>query len=258
MKRLIAVVALLAASMLQAKPAGFMEGFFRTNGLEGTVVLRSLKTGKEHVYNSKRATERFCPASTFKITNTLIALQEKAIDGVDGMFTWDGAERPVPAWNRDMDLEDAFQSSCVWCYQELARKLGRATYARYLKEMGYGNASPGNDVANFWLDGSLRISAREQIDVLMRIHAKSYRFDRAHYETLERIMRVESAENYTIRGKTGWATGAKPQTGWFVGWIETDDDTWFFAINMDIRTPEDARFRRQALDAAMRVIGLID
>ncbi|RPI89885.1 MAG: class D beta-lactamase, partial [Spirochaetales bacterium] len=110
----------------------------------------------------------------------------------------------------------------------------------------------------FWLDGSLRISAREQIGVLMKIRAKTYRFDRAHYDTLERIMRVESAETYTIRGKTGWAMGAKPQTGWFVGWIETDDDTWFFAINMDIRTPEDARFRREALDAAMRETGLAD
>ncbi len=174
------------------------------------------------------------------------------------MFTWDGAERPVQAWNRDMNLEDAFQSSCVWCYQYLARRVGRTVYARYLKEMGYGNASPGNDVASFWLDGSLRISAREQIDVLMKIHAKTYRFDHAHYDTLERIMRVESAENYTIRGKTGWAMGAKPQVGWYVGWVETDDDEWFFAINLDISTPEDARFRKEALNAAMRETGLIE
>lgn len=257
MKRLIAVVALLAVSMLEAEPAGFMEGFFRTNGLEGTVLMRSLKTGKERVYNTKRSAERLCPASTFKIPNTLIALQEKAADA-DTMFRWDGAERSVPAWNKDMSLDDAFQSSCVWCYQELARKVGRTVYARYLKEMGYGNASPGNDVASFWLDGSLRISAREQIDVLMKIHAKTYRFDRAHYETLERIMRVESTETCTIRGKTGWAMGVKPQVGWYVGWVETGDDVWLFAINMDICTPEDARFRKEALNAAMRQVGLVD
>ena len=99
-----------------------MEGFFRTRGLEGTVVLRSLKTGKEHVYNAKRSAERLCPASTFKIPNTLISLQEKAA-GADMMFRWDGTERSVPAWNKDMNLDDAFQSSCVWCYQELARKV---------------------------------------------------------------------------------------------------------------------------------------
>jgi beta-lactamase class D len=258
MKRLIAVVALLAASVLEAKPAGFMEGFFRARGLEGTVVLRSLKTGKEHVYNAKRSAERLSPASTFKIPNTLIALQEKAIDGVDGMFTWDGAERPIPAWNKDMNLEEAFQSSCVWCYQDLARKMGRTAYARYLKEMRYGNMTIGNDVAAFWLDGSLRISAREQIDILMKIHAKTYRFDRTHYDTLERIMRVESAENYTIRGKTGWTMGAKPQVGWYVGWVETGDDVWFFAINVNIHKPEDARFRKEALHAAMRETGLIE
>ena len=250
-------MALLAVTSVDAKPAGFMKGFFRARGLEGTVVLRSLKTGKEHVYNAKRSAERLCPASTFKIPNTLISLQEKAATA-DMMFRWDGTERSVPAWNKDMNLDDAFQSSCVWCYQELARKVGRTVYARYLKEMGYGNASPGNDVASFWLDGSLRISAREQIDVLMKIRARTYRFDRAHYETLERVMRVESAETYTMRGKTGWAMGAKPQVGWYVGWVETDDDEWFFAINLDISTPEDARFRKEALNAAMRETGLIE
>ena len=257
MKRLTIIMALLAVTSVDAKPAGFMEGFFRARDLEGTVVLRSLKTGKEHVYNTKRSIERFSPASTFKIPNTLISLQEKAA-GADMMFRWDGTERSVPAWNKDMNLDDAFQSSCVWCYQELARKVGRTVYARYLKEMGYGNASPGNDVASFWLDGSLRISAREQIDVLMKIRARTYRFDRAHYETLERVMRVESAETYTMRGKTGWAMGAKPQVGWYVGWVETGDDVWFFAINLDISTPEDARFRKEALNAAMRETGLIE
>ncbi len=250
-------MALLAVTSVDAKPAGFMKGFFRARGLEGTVVLRSLKTGKEHVYNAKRSAERLCPASTFKIPNTLISLQEKAATA-DMMFRWDGTERSVPAWNKDMNLDDAFQSSCVWCYQELARKVGRTVYARYLKEMGYGNASPGNDVASFWLDGSLRISAREQIDVLMKIRARTYRFDRAHYETLERVMRVESAETYTMRGKTGWAMGAKPQVGWYVGWVETGDDVWFFAINLDIHKPEDTRHRKEALNAAMREIGLVD
>jgi len=258
MKRLIAVIALLAASMLEAKPVGFMENFFRKNGLDGTVIMRSLKSGQERVYNKKRSTERFSPASTFKIPNTLIALQEKALESDDRMFTWDRVERPVPAWNRDLNLEDAFQSSCVWCYQELARKVGRATYGRYLGEMRYGNAEIGNDIAAFWLDGSLRISAREQIGVLMKIHAKSYRFDRAHYDTLERIMRVESAETYTIRAKTGWAMGTEPQVGWYVGWVETGDDVWFFAINMDIRKPQNARFRKEALYAAMVEIGIIN
>jgi beta-lactamase class D len=52
--------------------------------------------------------------------------------------------------------------------------------------------------------------------------------------------------------------GLKPQTGWFVGWIETGDDTWFFAINMDVRAPEDARFRKEALYAAMGEAGIIN
>ena len=63
-----------------------------------------------------------------------------------------------------MNLDDAFQSSCVWCYQELARAVGRTVYAPLPRRWGYGNASPENDV-ELLADGSLRISAREQIDV---------------------------------------------------------------------------------------------
>ena len=42
----------------------------------------------------------------------------------------------------------------------------------------------------------------------MKIRARTYRFGRAHYETLERVMRVESAEG-TIHGKTGVNMSAK-------------------------------------------------
>ena len=70
-------------------------------------------------------------------------------------------------------------------------------------------------------------------------------------------MRVESAENYTIRGKTGWAWArSRRSAGMWAG--SRRAMTWFFAINVDIRTPEDARFRKEALNAAMRETGLIE
>ncbi|HSV95624.1 MAG TPA: hypothetical protein VLM75_01690 [Spirochaetota bacterium] len=61
-----------------------------------------------------------------------------------------------------------------------------------------------------------------------------------------------------ILAGTGLAMGAKPQAGWYAGWVETDDDTWFFAINLDVRKPEDIRFRKEALYAAMRETGLVE
>ena len=34
--------------------------------------------------------------------------------------------------------------------------------------------------------------------------------------------------------KTGYAVRAEPSIGWWVGWVELDDNVWFFAMNMDI------------------------
>jgi beta-lactamase class D len=56
----------------------FLETYVKENKLNATVVIEEMKSGKEYIYNSKRANHEYLPASTFKIVNTLIALQEKA------------------------------------------------------------------------------------------------------------------------------------------------------------------------------------
>ena len=49
-------------------------------------------------------------------------------------------------------------------------------------------------------------------------------------------MVAERNPDFSIYGKTGWAASAEPQVGWYVGYLETHDDVWFFALNMDIRS----------------------
>ena len=41
--------------------------------------------------------------------------------------------------------------------------------------MNYGNSKTGERVDSFWLDGDLRISAIEQIEVLKNIYKEKYR-----------------------------------------------------------------------------------
>lgn len=63
----------------------------------------------------------FSPASTFKIPNTLIALNEGVVTK-DSVIVWDKKIREYESWNKDQTLLTAFKSSCVWCYQEFASK----------------------------------------------------------------------------------------------------------------------------------------
>jgi beta-lactamase class D len=238
----------------------FMEKYVRDHNLNAaavTVVIENLKTGKRYVYNSARAKERFLPASTFKIVNTLIALREGIVKDEKEKIAWDRVDKGLPEWNRDQNIETAFPSSCVWFYQALAKKTGNGRYLSCLKEIGYGNMMTGKSIDSFWLDGDLWISAEEQVSVMRNILLKKYRFSDAHYATLKRLMIIDRTDEYTLYAKTGWTMRVKPQIGWYVGFIETKGDAWIFACNFDIQKPNQALFRKECVFQALREIGVI-
>ena len=98
--------------------------------------------------------------------------------------------------------------------------------------MNYGNSKTGEHVDSFWLDGDLRISAIEQIDVLKNIYREKYTFDSKNYKILKTLMIVDKNESYIVRAKTGVVGSMSPNIGWYVGYIETNDDVIFFACNI--------------------------
>lgn len=230
---------------------------FAQSGIDGTTVISSLHSGRTFTHNDARAKHRFSPASTFKIPNTLIALEEKAISGKDSVFKWDGHNYKLPDWNHDQTLESAFKVSCVWCFQELARRVGPQDYRNYLQKLPYGELREPFEPTTFWLDGSLEISAIEQLEFLKKVYRHTLPFGAPSYATLREIMLVEKTPAHTIRAKTGWATAVKPQVGWYVGYIETANEVWFFATNLEIRDEKDLPLRQKLTREALQAKGII-
>jgi len=209
-------------------------------------------------HNELRAKQRFSTASTFKILNTLISLEEKTISGKGDVLKWDGHIYDFPDWNRDQTLESAFKVSCVWCFQELARRTGPEKYRNYLRKSVYGELHEPFEVTTFWLDGSLQISAIEQFNFLKKVHLRTLPFSASSYETLRQIMLVEQTSAFTLWAKTGWATRIKPQVGWYVGYVETPKDVWFFATNIEVRDEKDLPLRQKLTREALQTKGVIE
>ena len=124
---------------------------FDEKNLKGTIIITSLDGSKTYTHNDERANTRFVPASTFKIPSTLIALDESAVANENEIIKWDGKDKGIPVWNKDHSMETAFPSSCVWFYQELAQRVGKNKYSKYLKKMKYGNEQIGPEITTFWL-----------------------------------------------------------------------------------------------------------
>ena len=247
----------LIVSLPAAAEDTVLAELFLQKGMEGTIVMSSLHSGQTFIHNDVRAHQRFSTASTFKILNTLISLEERAIASKDDVLKWDGHVYEFPDWNHDQTLETAFKVSCVWCFQSLARRVGAEKYRHYLHETAYGALQEPFDETTFWLDGSLQISALEQVNFLKNVYLRELPFSTMSYDTLQHIMRVENTMGYTLWAKTGWATRVQPQVGWYVGYVETPQDVWFFATNLDVRDQTALPLRQSLTRAALQAKGII-
>lgn len=234
-----------------------LAGLFKEKNIKGTIVITSLDGEKSYIHDEKRAISRFVPASTFKIPNTLIALEESAVKDEKEILKWDQKDKGLLAWNRDQSIESAFKSSCIWFYQEMARRVGKEKYEFHLKKLNYGNCKTGPGLDTFWLEGDLKISAVEQISFLKNIYERKFRFKTSSYELLTRMMILEKTPSYTLRAKTGWAQRVTPQIGWFVGYVETGNGVWFFATNIDIEKPGDSDLRQKITINALKLLKII-
>ena len=141
MKIIFVIFLLLNLSFANDKE---LESLFKKSNINGTLVLASLDNKENYIYNIKRALTQYIPASTFKIPNTLISLQEQVIKDEYETIKWDRVVRAYEPWNKDQNLQTAISVSCVWCYEKFAQKIGKENYLEYLQRIDYGNHKVGN------------------------------------------------------------------------------------------------------------------
>ena len=195
------------------------------------------------------------PASTFKIPNSLIGL-ETGVVTPGYQFKWDGKPRRLKVWEQDFDLAGAFRASCFWCYQEVARKVGKERMQDWLAQIGYGNMDIGGGIDKFWLWGKLRITPLEQVYFLHRLANQQLPFSRANQATVRSLMLIDARDGRSLYGKTGWAQG-KEDVGWFVGWVEGNGPRVLFATRLHAVDPADSFMtaRRAVTEDALLIRG---
>ena len=229
-----------------------LASYFTNDSVIGSFILYDLESDTAFEYNSERNDERFIPASTFKVFNSLVAVETGAVADADESVAWDSVERSIKSWNRDHNLRSGIKFSVVWFYQELARRVGREKMQEYIDAAEYGNRDISGPIDRFWLDGDLKISPREQIDLMVRLHREELPFSKRSHTIVKDIMTLEESGWYTYRGKTGWAL--KEGVGWFIGYVEVPGHTYFVALTIDMRGESDlskrTRIAREILEKA--------
>lgn len=201
--------------------------------VEGGILVYDLNNKIYYSNNFEWANTGKLPASTFKIVNSIIALETGVVKNDSTIFKWNGEKRAFKSWEQDLFLIDAFQFSCVPCYQEIARKIGVERMQSYLKKLDYGEIVVNHDnIDIFWLEGESRVSQFQQIDFLKRLYLSELPISNKNNAIIKRIMILEKTDNYILRAKTGWSIRNGNNNGWFVGYFEKENETYFFATNI--------------------------
>lgn len=230
---------------------------FAEAGVTGTLVIVDERQSPPAtmVFDRERSTRRYSPASTFKIPHTLFALDAGVVTDEFQVFKWDGVRRSFEGHNQDQTLRTAMRNSTLWVYQGFAKNIGEEKARAYLKSIPYGNADPSTAKGDYWVDGSLRISAMEQVEFLRGLYRNRLPFKVEHQRLVKDLIVNQATSDWILRAKTGW----EGRYGWWVGWVETQEGAVFFALNIDTpRRMEDLPKRQQVVRAVLRSMNLLE
>jgi beta-lactamase class D len=233
---------------------------FTDEGTVGTFVGYKIDDYLVIASDTERSGEAMLPASTFKIPNSLIALETGVVGDPDkDVFQWDGVVRSIEAWNRDHTMRSAIAASAVPVYQELARRIGAERMQTYVDLFEYGNRDTGGGIDQFWLTGNLRIDPVQQVDFVDRLRRGVLPVSKRSQDFVRDILPVTKSGDAVIRAKTGLlgAEAGKPSLGWVVGWAEKGSANTVFALNLDVREPRHIADRMKLAQQCLTDIGAI-
>lgn len=228
----------------QEKTEKITESEFQTiidsSNVEGSILIYDFTENKYYSNNFEWANKGRLPASTFKIPNSIIALETNVIKNDSTLLKWDGKKRRLKNWEQDLTLKEAFHFSCVPCYQEIAQKIGVKKMNEYLSKLDFGDMQvDSTNIDVFWLEGESKINQFQQIDFLKRFYKSELPISDLTENIMKKTMVIDDKKENKLSGKTGWSIRNGNNNGWFVGYLETASKTYFFATNIEPKKDSD-------------------
>lgn len=216
-------------------------------GINGTAVVYNPTSNNFDVYNKDLYENQASPCSTFKVISTLIGLEKGLLEDEHTKLGYDGTQYSREEINKDLTLEEAFKLSAVWYYKDFIGRIAPEDMQAELDYLNYGNKDisewDGSDINplpqlnGFWLESSLKISPKEQTQVLYKIFGQDNKYSGRSKEILKNIMLVFEEDNLKVYGKTG---AGYEDNSWFVGMIENGTENYYFAIRLSDEDNEEA------------------
>lgn len=114
-------------------------------------------------------------------------------------------------------------------YQALVEKIGRTDLLKTIDSLHYGKGIVSTDLNSFWKDGSLRITADEQLGFIKKLYFNELPFQKRTQDIYKKMILKEDNAGYKLSYITGLDSSTK-NTTWFVGFVEENKHPYFFVM----------------------------
>lgn len=222
---------------------------------EENFLLVNSKTDEIIMEKGPDINKRISPCSTFKIALSLMGFDA----GIKKNETFPILDNSFDqSWKESCTPQSWMNHSTVWYSRMIAFWIGPKKMQEYVTDMQYGNEDLSGGLNQpflgklAWINSSLKISPKEQVDFITRMLFGVVPVSMHSIEMTKAILFKEELMNgWKLYGKTGWSglnitkDGKPHEHAWFVGWVENENAFYPFAylvceehaIDLEMRIP---------------------
>ncbi|MEG6548369.1 OXA-24 family carbapenem-hydrolyzing class D beta-lactamase [Acinetobacter bereziniae] len=234
-----------------------IKSYFDEAQTQGVIIIKEGKNLSTYGNALARANKEYVPASTFKMLNALIGLENHKAT-TNEIFKWDGKKRTYPMWEKDMTLGEAMALSAVPVYQELARRIGLELMQKEVKRVNFGNTNIGTQVDNFWLVGPLKITPVQEVNFADDLAHNRLPFKLETQEEVKKMLLIKEVNGSKIYAKSGWGMDVTLQVGWLTGWVEQANGKKIpFSLNLEMKEGMSGSIRNEITYKSLENLGII-
>ncbi len=202
------VIAFYACSPNNVKSDAAITKIMDSAGVTGTFALMENGSGQFTIANlSTFKDSAFAPMNTFFALPTLIAFDKGFI-------------------NHSTNTWVSFDSAVY--YQNLIAKIGRNTILKTIDSLHYGKGIVSADSTKYWSNGSIRITADEQLGFIKKMYFNELPFQKRSQDLFKKMIVKEDNSNYKLSYIN--AGDINSNNAWWVGYVEENKHVYFFVL----------------------------
>jgi len=122
-------------------------------------------------------------------------------------------------------------------YNAVIEKLGRTTILKTIDSLHYGKGIVSNDLNSFWKDGSLRITADEQLGFIKKLYFGQLSFQKRSQDIFKKMILKEDNANYQLSYILGSDKTTVPSF-WILGYVEENKHPYFFVMHLETKNTQ--------------------